>query len=316
MRIDVPVISVGNLTAGGTGKTPLVEYLIRYYLMLNKKIAVLSRGYKRTTYGMKIVSDGSSIYGTAATMGDEPFQIARKFPRVIVVVDENRVRAAKMVVEKYTPDVILLDDGFQHRGIVRDLNIVVIDGRRPLSEIHMIPAGLRREPISALRRADFLILSQNSGSSETRLNDLLQHSGKSATIVRFKPSVLREFVTDAEVSLSSDRRTNCVAFCGIGNPDSFKETLAEIGFSIEEFIVFPDHHQYDLNDMKKIQNKYDKCKVDYLITTEKDAMRLRSIQLPETFPLKSMYFIEIVAIITEGEKQLHSLLEKTIMKVA
>ena len=316
VRVEVPVISVGNMTVGGTGKTPFVEYLIRYYLNKNKKIAVLSRGYKRKSGGMKIVSDGHLIYGTALTMGDEPVQIAQKFPSVIVAVDKNRARVAKIVIQKYKPDLILLDDGFQHRGIVRDLNIVMIDSRRSLSEIPMIPAGIRREPINALRRADFLVLTNNSRLSEEKAEKKFQSYGMDAAKVQYKPKGIREFGSMKKIDLKSDVKIKCIAFCGIGNPVPFKDTLDESGFFVEELIIFSDHHRYDLNDMKTIKNKYDEHKVNYIITTEKDAVRLKSMSLPESFPMKSLYFIDIMAIITEGEKQLHSILDQTIMKAA
>jgi tetraacyldisaccharide 4'-kinase len=316
VRVEVPVISVGNMTAGGTGKTPFVEYLIRYYLNKNKKIAVLSRGYKRKSVGMKIVSDGHSIYGTALTMGDEPIQIAQKFPNVIVAVDKNRVRVAKIVIQKYKPDLILLDDGFQHRGIVRDLNIVMIDSRRSLSEIPMIPAGIRREPITALRRADFIVLTNNSRLSEETAEEQFQSYGMNVAKVKYKSIGICEFGSMKKIDLKSDVKKKCIAFCGIGNPVPFKDTLDESGYFVEELLTFSDHHWYDHNDMQAIQNKYDEHKVNYIITTEKDAVRLKSMTLPDSFPIQALYFIEIIVAITEGEKQLHSLLDKTIMKAA
>lgn len=158
-QVSVPVISVGNMTAGGTGKTPMVEYLIRFYLKAGNKVAVLSRGYQRDTNGTQIVSDGSNLEMTAEESGDEPYQIARKFPNVMVIVDEKRSRAAQIAINRFQPDVILLDDGFQHRGIERQLDIVMIDGRKALDRISLLPVGLRREPLSGLQRANLMAIS-------------------------------------------------------------------------------------------------------------------------------------------------------------
>ncbi len=312
VHIGIPVISVGNITAGGTGKTPMVEYLIRYFLSQNRKIAVLSRGYKRTTKGTKIVSDGNTLSGTAETIGDEPFQIAKKFPSVIVAVDENRARAAKIIIEKYKPDVILLDDGFQHRGIVRDLDIVIIDGRKFLPAMGMLPAGLRREPFSSLRRADFLVITRDYGSTDENGIMLKKYYHKDTAIVQFTSKGFRDFVLLNNTDNPTKDRNDCVAFCGIGNPDSFKNTLAVVGLSVKDMVIFPDHHRYSEADLNEIQDRYEKCKADSIITTEKDAMRLLSIKIPKSFPLKALYFLEIEAVVIGGEKNLHTLLDQTI----
>ncbi len=316
VQVGIPVISVGNITAGGTGKTPMVEYLIRYFLKQNRKIAVLSRGYKRTTKGTKIVSDGNTLSGTAETIGDEPFQIAKKFPSVIVAVDENRARVAKKIVEKYKPDVILLDDGFQHRGIVRDLDIVIVDGRKLLPAIGMLPAGLRREPFSSLRRADFIVVTQDSGSTDENGIMLKKYYHKDTAIVQFRSKGVRDFELLNQTDYPTKDRNDCVAFCGIGNPDSFKNTLAVVGLSVKDMIIFPDHHRYSEADLIEIQDKYEKHKADSIITTEKDAMRLLSIKIPKSFPSKALYFLEIEAVVTDGEKNLHAILDQTIRGAA
>ena len=156
-EIDVPIISVGNLSTGGTGKTPFVEFLLRYLLGKDKIVAVLSRGYGRKTRGTVVIDQSTLAHCTAESVGDEPYQIARKFPGAIVIVDESRVRGARIAKEKYRVDAIILDDGFQHRALKRNLDIVMIDGKNPITEMAMLPAGLRREPLVALRRADLLI---------------------------------------------------------------------------------------------------------------------------------------------------------------
>ncbi len=160
--VGTPVISVGNITAGGTGKTPLVEYIVRTILDSGARPAVLSRGYRRTTTGTVTVSDGVKVLADADRAGDEPAQIARKFPGCVVVVDEDRVRGARFLESAFHPDVIVLDDGFQHRALRRDLDIVVVaDGAGGSG---LLPSGDGREPESSLRRADIVVKNMRAGS--------------------------------------------------------------------------------------------------------------------------------------------------------
>ena len=156
----VPVISVGNLTAGGTGKTPLTEYIVGYLRNKHVRVAVVSRGYRRKSRGVVVVSDGKSVLVDATWGGDEPVQIAAKFPGVPVVVGERRVEAARIAVHALGAEVIVLDDGFQHRGIKRDLDILVMDARKDITSERLIPAGMRREPLNAIRRAGIVAFSR------------------------------------------------------------------------------------------------------------------------------------------------------------
>jgi len=155
----VPVVSVGNITTGGTGKTPVVEWIVRHFLNQNLKVAVVSRGYRRTSRGTVVVSDGRSVLAAPDIGGDEAFQIARKFPAAIVVVDERRIRGARVALTNFGAKVVVLDDGFQHRSLHRTLDIVMVDAVPGLRRIRMLPAGLRREPVASLKRATIVVLS-------------------------------------------------------------------------------------------------------------------------------------------------------------
>ncbi len=163
----VPVVSVGNITAGGTGKTPLVEYLVRHLVASGKHPAILSRGYRRRSRGVVVVSDGKSMRSDAAMGGDEPVQMARKLATVPVVVAERRIAAARVAVRDFHADVLVLDDGFQHRSLKRDLNILIMDSRRDLVREPLLPVGLRREPLAAVRRANLVVLSKVDPSAGT-----------------------------------------------------------------------------------------------------------------------------------------------------
>jgi len=161
---DVPVISVGNLTAGGTGKTPLVEYIAGHFLTQGRKVGIVSRGYGRASRGVVVVSDGSSLRADARAGGDEPVQMARKYPAAAVVVGEKRVEAARCAIE-LGAEVLLLDDAFQHRYLRRDVDILVLDSRKDIREEPLLPSGLRREPLSSLRRADLVVMSRIASRS-------------------------------------------------------------------------------------------------------------------------------------------------------
>ena len=312
--VGVPVISVGNLTAGGTGKTPVVEYLLRYLLKHGKKVAVISRGYKRSTSGTFIVSDGRQIFGTAKVSGDEPYQMARKFPSTVVIVDEVRGRAARVAVNIHRADVIVLDDAFQHRSIARDLDIVMIDGQTILKEIPMLPAGIRREPLSALRRADILVVSR-SGDLNFQKEGFKQYSTAPIAKVEFKPKSLVHWSTLKSISCSDIKGQSCIAFCGIGNPMSFHNILKSIGFTVIEFIRFPDHHRYSSPNLKTIEEKFRSSNAQMIVTTEKDAVRLSPDETGIFSFTKSLYYLEIEAEIVEGELVFHQMIDATLHSV-
>jgi tetraacyldisaccharide 4'-kinase len=306
-RVSVPVISVGNITAGGTGKTPFVEYLLGYLLKKNKKVAVISRGYKRSTSGTVIVSDGGKLYADACTSGDEPYQVARKYPKVVVIVDERRVRAAKLAIQKFGVDVILLDDGFQHRALGRDVDIVLVDVKQSLRGTLMLPAGLRRESLSSMRRADVLAFTHVS-DSRMRPEELNQHTSAKTIKVNFIPKLLFQVYGTSHSALNGVNGKSCVAFCGIGQPEYFRTTLSNLGLKVVDFHFFSDHHFYTIFDLKKIQKSFENFKAQIIVTTEKDAVRLLSIELPVLLS-NFMYYVEIGAQIIEGENLLHRLID-------
>jgi tetraacyldisaccharide 4'-kinase len=309
VRAGVPVISVGNLTAGGNGKTPFVEYLVQYFMGERKKVAVLSRGYLRTTRGTVVVSDGDTVRETAERSGDEPYQIARRFPGAVVISDESRAKSARIAVDRYHADVILLDDGFQHRGIGRDLDIVMI-GESPAAT-PMLPAGSRREPLSSLRRAGLLVVSGPAGRSAGQ-NGLVRYSAAPEVRVRFVPDRVSPLFGGKDLAPEDLRGKSVFAFSGIANPSRFTEMLKEMGAVMRDSMTYPDHHPYPADDLQRIKGRYDRSGAAMMVTTEKDAVRLGGMESES--PLKGMpvYFVRIRTEIVEGRELLHSLLERTV----
>jgi tetraacyldisaccharide 4'-kinase len=304
----VPVISIGNMTAGGTGKTPFTEFLVRLLLNSGKSVAVISRGYGRATSGTLVVSDGRNLLARPRDAGDEAYQIARKFPSAVVIVDERRPRAAAIAVERYRAQVIVLDDGFQHRALKRDLDIVMLDDRRPLAEIPLLPAGLRREPLSGLARAE--LLAAPASANDPLGNGARRYTG--APLVRFRKAPVRFVSVFGEGSASPGemREKECTAVCGIGNPDSFRETLRQVGMKADRFVAFPDHHAYTERDVDELRALAGRSRTRLLVTTEKDAVKLASLAVAKIAATADWYYLEIAAEIVEGEELLREKIGK------
>lgn len=296
VKVNVTVISVGNITAGGTGKTPLVEYILDFLLKQNKRVAVVSRGYKRTTKGTLVVSDGERLLCNADECGDEPFQIARKFPNSIVIVDEQKSRAAQLAVQKYKCDYVIVDDGFQHRQLHRNLDVVVVDASKPLSRELMLPAGLRREPMLNLKRADIIIYSNWKQKSDTLKRTDVELTARTL----LEPRKLVGLRGNDILELEAIRNKTCVAFCGLGNPESFERTLNELGLDVKIFKKYSDHYQYKTEDIEIMIKEFKTQKTDFVITTEKDFMRLINMKAHTTeLPL---YYLEVAVRFISGEE--------------
>ncbi|GAB6065883.1 tetraacyldisaccharide 4'-kinase [Aquifex pyrophilus] len=257
-RLPVPVISVGNLSVGGTGKTSFVIYLAN--LLKDKKVCILSRGYKRKTKGAQVVSEYGNIKLGWEEAGDEPYLLAKLLPFASVVVSEDRYEGGLRAVEELSPDVIILDDGFQHRKLHRDLDILLLK-KKDLRD-KLLPAGNLRERLFSINRADIIILSYQevepfeffTGKPTFKVfrefNKLLNS--------RFEPLLL-DFIRDREV----------IAFCGLGDNEQFLKTLKKLGIRIKEFIPFSDHHDY--RDFVPEEGKV-------YITTPKDLVKLEGYE--------------------------------------
>ena len=315
-HVAVPVISVGNLTTGGTGKTPFVEYIARYLCSKNKCVAVISRGYGRSTKGTHLVTDGKQIRGTAFKAGDESFQIANKLPAVIVVVDEDRVRGAQFAVDQFHPDVIVLDDGFQHRRLYRDMDIVLIDATRNIGEISFLPLGRRRENVSSLRRATLIALTRVDDIVPDWMNGLRDETKAPMVTVNFRPERFRCLDTKEVCETEHMKGKQCVAFCGIGNPESFRKILVQSGLHVVEFVVYPDHHQYTEADFSALRSRLESGIAEMMVTTEKDASRFVDSHRTDHSTLPRCYVLEIETVVTNGKEVLHNHLESIFHKAA
>ena len=300
-RFAIPVIAVGNLTVGGTGKTPHVEYLLR--LLHNYKIATLSRGYKRKTSGF-VLADGQA---TAASLGDEPYQYYRDFPGVAVAVSEGRVPGVQKL-QQLVPEleVVVLDDAMQHRPIKPSLNLLLTDYKRPFYNDFLLPAGLLREPRSGAARADAIIVSK----CPVQL-PLLRQQEIVACIRKYcRPAIpifFSAFNYGEPVALGPQTAPSgqLILLTGIANPEPLKVYLLKQGYKILQHLAYPDHHTYTIQDLQKIKLmlQSDKYKNASVLTTRKDAVKLAGTDLHKLTQALPVFYIPIeVAFLDNKEK--------------
>ncbi|MDX2127580.1 MAG: tetraacyldisaccharide 4'-kinase [Chloroherpetonaceae bacterium] len=278
----IPVVSVGNLSVGGEGKTPIVDWLIQFYLSQNVRVAVISRGYGRKTKGTLTVCDGNLVRLSASEAGDEPLMLARRNPKTIVVVAEVRSEGVELILRDFgnhLPDVILLDDGFQHQSIRRDLDLLVINPLRSPFEDFLIPLGRLRESVDGIKRADFILLSKVDRYSPIKqITKEIAPYHKPIVKTTMVIKGLRSFATGELIDLGKNNfnYTSVFAFCGIGDPNSFRETLEYAGLLVDEFKVFPDHYIFQERDIEDILLRRLRKGINLIVTTEKDYFRLKA----------------------------------------
>jgi len=301
-KLPVPVISIGNLTTGGTGKTPLVEWVCRTLARKQRKVCILTRGYGRTNGGSRVVvSDGSTVLTNAAEAGDEPFLLAQNLKGLAAVIsDPNRIAAAKWALGNLGTQVFVLDDGFQHLALARDLNILTIDATNPWGGGKLLPAGRLREPRSGLSRADCVVVTRADQTDELfPLEAEIQNLAGSRLIVTSHMTVKSVYSLNSETpkELRSVPQP-AAAFCAIGNPDSFFELLRRGGINPVFTRTFRDHHPYTQSEVESLIQESRKAGAQSIITTAKDA-----VKLPRTeFDLPC--FVVNIEISIEGEDRI------------
>jgi len=307
-RAGVPVIAVGNMTAGGTGKTPLVEFLVGHLLTRGIRVAVVSRGYGRTSRGAVIVSDGTRVRVTAEQGGDEAVQVARKFPGVPVVVAERRADGAKVAVTELGAEVLVLDDAFQHRYLGRDLDIVVLDARCDITKERFLPAGRRREPLRGIRRAGLVALSKLPPDrvSVPWIEGVPCSPSTSVIAYRTVPVHPRWVRDDAEVSIATLRSEPVLGLSGIADHERFVEDLRDLGMAVRTSIGFPDHHRYSTADIDRILETLRRTGCAHVATTEKDLARLREGPGEHLLENASVMVLPIVVRWVHGEDVLRA----------
>lgn len=264
-KLNVKVISIGNITLGGTGKTTLVEFTCRYLRQKGHKVAIISRGYKRKKTKHQ-------------SMGDEPYMLAEKLGDIPVIVDADRIRGAKRAMRDYGVDTVVLDDGFQQWGLKKDLEIVTIDAGCPFGNRNMIPRGILREPLSSLKRTDVFVLAKTNLSPDIEaLKESLRKINPQGMIFESMhvPLSFYDINDPGKFFDPSFLKGKTVAlFSGIGDPDSFEKLISSLGVGIGLALRFKDHYNYNAQDLDNIIACTQDKSLDIIVTTEKDAARL------------------------------------------
>jgi tetraacyldisaccharide 4'-kinase len=335
-QVSVPVISLGNITTGGTGKTPLAAWLANWLVSQGHKPGLLSRGYRAISQGshaesvakvhqstilnisqpandLPILNRSSDAHGPAVPgCNDEKLVLDRLCPRVPHLQQRDRVTSARRLIVQFGCDVLLLDDGFQHRRLYRDLDLVLVDALKPWGYGHVLPRGLLRESMSGLRRADLILITRADQCSEEQIQSLRHklhriRGSEDCVEVAFKPTQLVN-VNWQPQTLSSVAGKKAFAFCGIGNPEGFRKTLGSLGVSCDLIQRFPDHHHYQADELVKLAQKAREHSVDVVFTTQKDIVKISA----DTWHGPPLFAVEIGVEFIDGRELLESLLRKTL----
>ena len=315
--LGCPVISVGNLTVGGTGKTPVVEMLARALQSGGRRVAILSRGYKSVprplllrlwdglikggaVFAPRVVSDGNALLLDSRTAGDEPFMLANNLRGVVVLVDRDRVMSGRFAVEQFGADILLLDDGYQYLRMQHGIEVALVDSQAPFGNGFLLPRGTLREPPGNLRRATHIFLTKCEEAGNAELIARIRRYNRTAEIIEcaHRARHLRNFVTGEIKPLEFLEGLRIGAICGIAIPESFENALTSLGARIEVSKVYADHHRYTPKEVENFIRRCGKRGLDAIVTTEKDAVRIPRILEPEV----PIYYLRVeIEILAGGE---------------
>ena len=319
-RLPCPVISVGNIVAGGTGKTPTAIWIARHLQAEGYPVAVVLRGYRRQNRtATTVVSDGDRILGSIEESGDEAMMIAHAVPGCIVIVGKDRYAAGCAAIRMIgvSTGILILDDGFQRRGLHRDLDIVTVDSTQPFGTGKLLPAGTLREPRAAFKRADIVLLTRTDLQSVPTFEPIKPSPPKSGALggivdrhqvveSRHCPMALYELKSRQPAPLERLHGQHVLAVCGIGAPDAFAETVRQCDAKRVTLLAFPDHHRYHSEDFKQIRTQADEMDADLIVTTEKDAQRMAG------FEGLQCYVLAVTLEITKNQMEFTQRLMQTI----
>ena len=310
------VISIGNLTVGGTGKTPIVEKFARALQSGGRRVAILSRGYKSVPRKRswldrikktdvdppRIVSDGKSLLLDSLTAGDEPYMLAHNLRDVIVLVDKDRVKSGRFAIDKWNIDTLLLDDGLQYLHLKHRLDMVLVDRQAPFGNEFLLPRGTLRESPRNLRRASYIFITKNTGEPNNALIQRVRRYNRTAEIIEcaHKPLYLQNVYTGERLPLECLRDAFIGSLCGIAVPDSFEGGLKALGAHVDLAKQYIDHHYYTEAELRSFIGRCIRRDLAMIVTTEKDAVRMP--RLPEAEVKVPIYFLRVEIEILSGHE--------------
>src|SRR3954471_10326722 len=308
------VISIGNLTVGGTGKNPIVEKFARALRAGGRRVAILSRGYKsvpapsprKGLFGKKepqpprVVSDGKSLLLDSRTAGDEPYMLANNLKDVVVLVDKDRVKSGLYAIKELKADTLLLDDGLQYLHLKHRLDIVLIDRQAAVGDEFLLPRGTLREPPRNLRRASYIFITKSTGEPNDKLIERIRLYNRTAEIIEcaHQPLHLQNVLTGEQLPLERLRDTYIGSICGIAAPESFEEGLRKLGARIELAKRYLDHHRYTEAELQSFISRCIRRDLEMIVTTEKDAVRFPRLTKTDV----PIYFLRVEIEILSGHE--------------
>lgn len=312
VKVKKPVISIGNITTGGTGKTPFTIFTAKYFLEKGKSVGIISRGYKRKSKELVIVCDGKKINDSIEETGDELAMTANSLSdhidKLFIAASSDRAEAAVYIINNFDPDVIILDDGFQHRRLQRDLDIVIADSgsitKNKFLNSFTLPSGKLRETPGSFKRADLII--QNNKDKNTDVLPYLKNFKEEIILIRYKSEYL---INNKNIILETGSNTvKAIIFSGLADDSSFKEMLINLNVKISDTVFYEDHHHYTSEDIDRLKNKF---KDDLIfITTEKDFIKVNQFSdFTDNYPV---YFLKIEIILEKNAQQLFNNYNKLI----
>ena len=313
------VVSIGNLTVGGTGKTPIVEKFAKALTAGGRRVAILSRGYKSVKPSLKdkikskmqgnpisqepprVVSDGKEVFLDSETAGDEPYMLATNLDGVAIVVDKDRVKAGLHAIKEFDVDTLLLDDGLQYLRLRHRLDIVLIDKYSPFGNEKLLPRGTLREPPKNLKRASYIFITKCDGSSNEELIKRIRKYNRTAEIIEcaHQPKYLENIETNERLPLEHLKGKDIGTISGIAVPESFEDGIKNLGAKIELTRRYTDHHRYRKREVQKFIDQCLNRDLDMIVTTEKDYVRFPEIQASEDMPV---YFLRVEIGILNNEE--------------
>ncbi len=282
-RLSKPVISVGNLSVGGTGKTPIIIDLANRLIANNIKVGILTRGYKRSNAtSCTVVGDGHNNFASIEESGDEPLMMARMLPKAVVIANKDRFIAGQKAISKYDCEILLLDDGFQHLPLERDYDIVLLDYDCPPWNDTLLPVGSLREPGSALKRAQHVVITKIPSAFEQAKIDkfksfVWQYSPScKISLCRFQPVSIEQEINEQPIQSSLDKIKGLpvIIFSGIAKPYGFKQTVLSLGANILKVVEYDDHYNYSVKDIEQLEALRKSKGAEYFLTTAKDMVKL------------------------------------------
>src|SRR5262245_50090111 len=312
-RLPVPVLSIGNLTLGGTGKTPVVIALTDWLLAQGKRVAILSRGYRRTsTDPCLLVSDGERLLVGPNEAGDEPFLMAQRCPKAIVAVGADRYQLGDWVLHQFPVDCLVLDDGFQHLGLYRDVNLLLVDATDVEGLAAPVPAGRLREPLQAAARATAILVTRADVPAQVkevghRLQATLGTMPDPIHVI-FRPESLVSVMTGSLQPLSWSKGKTALLCSGVGHTGSFRSLVERIGVRVLDEVVYTDHHTYTTQDVERLSARATELQAELVVTTEKDACKLAGL-LQRT---DSWWAVRLATSVSVGEERLQRLVLGTL----